>query len=81
VRITAAAIRHDGKVYTGRRHCQIIRDIVASTSTKRVLGEQGFVLEDGRFVNREDAAFIALASGQIKELKFNTTKLFSEDLW
>lgn len=81
MRITAAAIQHDGRVFTGRRHCQIIRDIVKETHTKKVLGEQGFVLEDGSFVNREDAAFIALASGQITKLKFNPTKLFSEDLW
>ena len=35
----------------------------------------------GNFVTREMGAEIALASGQIRELKFNQQELFSEDLY
>ena len=69
-RIKEAAILHEGKVYTGKRHCHIIRDIVRLTGCKRVgmSSPQGFVTEEGRFVDREEGARIALACGQIKEL-------------
>lgn len=39
---------------------------------------QGFLTNRNRFVNREEAADIAYASGQIKEKK---KQLFSEDLY
>lgn len=39
---------------------------------------QGFVTSCGRFVNRAEAAAIALAAGQIVAAK---EELFSEDLW
>ncbi len=40
--------------------------------------EQGFWTNDGKFLNREDAAKLAYKNGQIKEEK---KELFSEDLW
>jgi hypothetical protein len=40
--------------------------------------EQGFLTNTDRFVSREEAAKIAFESGQIKE---ETTRLFSEDLY
>jgi len=43
-------------------------------------GEQGFVMSDGTFANREDAAKAALATGRIKALS-HPPKLYSEDLW
>lgn len=42
---------------------------------------QGFITSTGRFVDREEAAKIALESGQINELKYSKNKLFSEDLY
>lgn len=42
---------------------------------------QGFVTSEGAFVDRFEAARIALKSGQIKALKFQSGELFSEDLW
>jgi hypothetical protein len=82
-RIKEAAILHEGKVYTGRRHCNIIHAIVQQTGCKRVpaTSPQGFVTEEGRFVDREEGAKIALACGQIKKLKYNSRDLFSEDLY
>jgi hypothetical protein len=80
-----AAIKdHDGTVYVvarpGRHH-HVIRLMVDSGCKKPVTGEQGFVLSDGRFADREEAARIALESGQIVKLKWGPTDLFSEDLW
>lgn len=42
---------------------------------------QGFWTSNKRFVGREEAAKIALAAGQIKELQWSEVALFSEDLW
>jgi hypothetical protein len=78
--ITAAAIRKDGIIYTGTRHCFIIRDSSPSFGFFRN-AEQGFVTDKGEFLNREEAAKYALEHGQIVGLKFNSKHLFSEDLW
>ena len=43
-------------------------------------GEQGFVMSDGTFANREEAGKCAIEAGQIKELA-HPPKLYSEDLW
>jgi hypothetical protein len=82
--ITSSAILHNGNVFFGRkRHYEIIRDIIEYTGIKRVPGSstQGFMTNAYQFLNREEAAHLALKSGQIKKLKFGTTQLFSEDLW
>ena len=83
--IKQAAIRLHRKIFTGRRHADILhanavfRDgiIVSSFAS----GEQGFVTDAGLFLSRELAAEHALQSGQIKKLKYSTTHLFSEDLY
>jgi len=83
--IKEAAIKFHGKVFTGRRHNDILQAnavckngiIVSSIAA----GEQGFVTDEGEFLNREEAAEHALTCGQIAELKFSKTLLFSEDLY
>lgn len=78
--IKAAAIIHDGKPWTGYRHHLIMRDIVevCGPQVAPINGEQGFVTDDGRFVDREEAAKIAFESGQMPS---HVKRLFSEDLW
>ncbi len=44
------------------------------------LGEQGFVMSDGTFADREEAGLCAISAGQIKKLA-HPPRLFSEDLW
>lgn len=80
--IVQSAILHNGKIYTGQRHHNVIHTIFIETG-KRVpySSPQGFVTDAGEFVTREEGAKIALACGQIKELKYSKTKLFSEDLY
>ena len=81
-RITDAAMMYKGKMFTGRRHYEIIRDIVNECKVKRAKGEQGFVTDKGRFVDRSEALKIAISSGQVEEGKtINRRHLFSEDLW
>ena len=86
-----------GFVLCGYRHHNIIAVLPENTSTdfwnKRLNPLnidwpidnpdiiQGFITSLGRFVNREEAAKIALESGQIGELKYSKNKLFSEDLY
>ena len=41
---------------------------------------QGFVTSEGRWVDRTEAASIAITAGQIKALKW-PPYLYSEDLW
>jgi len=81
-RIKESAIMFEGKMYTGKRHHNCIATIVKETG-KRVGAKwpQGFVTEDGEFVDRVKGGKIALAAGQIKELKYHRREMFSEDLY
>lgn len=75
-----------GIVLCGWRHGNIIAQMQATMGLRTVVrgensvGEykQGFLTNDNRFVERPEAAEIALKSGQIKVEK---TYLFSEDVW
>lgn len=42
---------------------------------------QGFILDDGRFVDRFEALAIAQANGQLIRKTQPEDRLFSEDLW
>lgn len=77
-RIVAAAIqcRCDGKVYTASRHHQVIEKL-HYLSYQKPYGQQGFVTDRGRFVDRVEAAEIAVKAGQIEKLKYGN-RLFSE---
>jgi hypothetical protein len=84
--VKEAAIRKDGRIFTGHRHADILHanavrnesGIIVSTIAS---GEQGFVSDAGEFLTREEAAEHALKCDQIKWLKFSRTQLFSEDLY
>ena len=80
MKIIAAAINERGKIWTGRRHHEIIRAIVEARGRAEgpVYGEQGFLVDDGRFVGREEAAQIAFDAGQIPAL---ICRLFSENVF
>lgn len=75
-----AAILERCVVYTGTRHHLIIRDIVEKLGIEAIpiMGEQGFLTDEGSFVSRAEAAKIAFAAGQIQERK---EFLFSEDIF
>ncbi len=89
--IKEAAIQRksDGKVWTGRRHGNCISKIFTESVE---LGEpadavsrdkfiQGFVTDDGQFVDRHEAFRIAKECGQIKAEPWAEPTLMSEDLY
>jgi len=81
--IIAAAIRYEGLVCAlprPARHHHVIKALSEVPNIRiPVDKEQGFVTSTGRFVGRDKAAEIALASGQLRFL--NRSWLASEDLW
>lgn len=81
--INHVAIKQGDNLYIATkpcRHYHLIKLILKEENIEFVNGEQGFVDEFGNFINRKDAAKIAIDSGQISELKWSPS-LFSEDLW
>lgn len=52
-----------------------------SPEDNRPRHESGFLLDDGTFVDRREAAETALAAGQIAEFRNGNPFLFSEDIW
>jgi hypothetical protein len=78
--IKSAAIKVNNNIYIGHRHFQIIPIALESNPEVTYITQdmQGFVTDNGEFVNREIAAKIAYECEQIKEAKH---KLYSEDLY
>jgi len=72
-----------GIVFAGLGHVHCLHQMVAMTGLKQheVNEIQGFLTNKNRFVDREEAAKIALAAQQIDHLEYSKTKLFSEDLF
>jgi hypothetical protein len=75
--IVAAAILVDGEIHTGKRHHEILHSAPTFGGYKH--GIQGFVTNDGLFVNRKAARRIAIRAGQVTETI--SSELTSEDLW
>jgi hypothetical protein len=82
--VAAAIVGFDGKVYSvpkpGRHH-DVIRMMVESGHPKPITGEQGFLLSDGRFVDRESAKIVAINAGQLLARASHSSDLFSECVW
>jgi len=77
--IVSAAINHGGKIWTGKRHSEIMQNIWDQETYAPIpQEEQGFMTDSGKFVNRFQAGAIAFRSGQTKIRKEN---LLSEHLW
>jgi hypothetical protein len=83
MKIVAAAIMHQGVLHTlplPARHHDVIK-VIWKLIGKMVTCEiQGFVTDEGKFVNRTEAGVIAIASGQLTALP-HPPELYSEDLW
>lgn len=75
-----------GIVFCGHRHPHCIHQMVAMTGKRSTFSEvgeiiQGFLTNANRFVDREEAAKIAIESGQVENLTYSKYKLYSEDLY
>ena len=80
--ITKAAIKFNGKVYTGNRHFVILSEaetIYGLGFGGLKLGKQGFINNKGIFLTRDEAAVEAFRCKQIKKMPMRP--LTSEDLW
>lgn len=86
--IETAALRIDGEVWTlprPTRHHTLARAWSLANYKDGKSGflgehESGFVTSRGRYVDRIEAGRIAVAAGQIPELRW-PPRLYSEDLW
>jgi hypothetical protein len=83
--IVAAAILRGSLVLSLPRPARH-HDIIRSMTGYRIgfdpsLMIQGFLTDEGRFMDREMAATHAVIHGQIIRLGFQPDKLFTEDLW
>lgn len=81
LRITDAAVMWKGKIYIGKRHSEIMHQIwdeEQTTNCKITQEMQGFVTNEGKFVNRWQAGNIAFQSGQTKH---HYESLLSEYVW
>lgn len=82
--IVAAAIQQDGLVCSVRRpgrHHDVIRKMAAAGIPIPINGEQGFLTNDGLFVDRRRALMIAQSAKQIIRGRAAVVELFSEDVW
>lgn len=64
-----------------RRHHDVIAYMANQGVETPIVGEQGFITNNGRFVGRKEALAIATAAGQIITKHGNPDELFSEDVW
>ncbi|TPJ76842.1 hypothetical protein FJ422_29470 [Mesorhizobium sp. B2-6-3] len=62
------------------RHGDVLRKLYDFNQTVIGGDAQGFLTNTGRYVNRRDAAVIALEAGQVDKLTA-APDLYSEDLW
>ena len=82
VHIVQAAIQHEGRIYTGRRHSEILTEMLNlgdMEESKPRISDQGFVDSDGNFHSRFQALRVAKKAGQVPEDFLGV--LTSEDLW
>lgn len=81
LRVVAAAIRlSDGRVVVGVRHYdELMQQWLPDTPDPKSV--QGFVLNNYRFVTRDEAFEIAKRTGQILPGEGRHGTLYSEDLW
>lgn len=91
MRITHVAIKTgNGKIYflpAPNRHHNVLRLMMSLIKDREYDTKiQGFLDEDGNFLNRKDAYLVAVDSGQLDRSRhppnsYNGNELYSEDLW
>lgn len=81
--VKEAAIKQGDRVWTGRRHGQIIQQMHSEGCPKVTAPMQGFITESGEFLSRSEAYERAILCGQIKECgdSGHMRELVSEELY
>lgn len=82
--ITHVAIQHEDTIAALRapsRHHDVIAMVESDEMAAQ--GTQGFLNENGRFLDRRTAYAVAVLNGQLKRAPggYDGPELFSEDLW
>lgn len=84
--IVGVAMKHreTGDVYwllKPARHDSLIKALIAVDKRDWAKGHQGFITDEGQFLNRESAWLYAVNDGSAKGIRWGGRELFSEDLW
>tara|TARA_R110000772_G_scaffold249530_2_gene363938 strand:+ start:72604 stop:72876 length:273 start_codon:yes stop_codon:yes gene_type:complete len=88
IRIKAAAIKHDGKIYSlpqPNRHADVAELIykeVKPCNIKDIV--EGYLTSEDQFVDRVEAKRVAVKAGQQTNLRghnFDYRELYSVDIW
>jgi len=85
--ITRVAIRFRGTVWSlprPNRHHNVIRHIAESTGVSHVDArerDQGFLDQEGRYLDRKEALHVAREAGQLRADVPVQDQLYSENLW
>lgn len=79
--IKESAIFFKGKVYTGRRHCDILCDESLPSRGYLRSGFQGFITDEGIFLDRYEALTVASKCNQLIWKHPPYDQLMSEDLY
>jgi hypothetical protein len=81
--IVAAAIKHNNRVYVGKRHLDIVDSMVTMGIAKKQIFriDEGFIDHTSSFMNREDSLYHAILNGQIGGEHPCDLPLTSEELW
>ena len=84
-KITGVAVMYGGKMYSlprPNRHHDVIRSIPGGVKGP---DRQGFILENGTFLDRRQAMTLAENNGQLRRVTgkefYQGPELYSEDLW
>ena len=77
--IKLACVKYDDKLYTGFNHGECFKKLPQNANMSNTI--QGFITNNGRFVDRRNAYKIAENANQIKYKKTNNDILISEDLY
>ena len=64
MRIAAAAVRVGDKIYIGSTHFEASLKFINLPGMSEAKTDDGYVTDTGRFLNREEAFWLALTSGQ-----------------
>jgi len=81
MKITEAAIKYGQTIVTGRRHNNCFRklyELVDDVDKTKI--KQGFVTEDGKFLDRMETLVVVRMNGQLTKPLIGSV-LTSEDLW
>lgn len=87
-KVVAVAIRFQGKVYSlpaPNRHRDLVSHIIQTTSVRNVdvhPDDEGFLDENGRYLNRRQALLNAELNNQIiPEKSILLNELYSDNIW